>query len=88
MVHYFRHDTWEAVTRPFYESVISSTYEEIGEEARSGPLKEASTANLRFVPKKQGVRPIVNLKHRARIVQVSAETSLRNLSQSDANATG
>ena len=70
-IFYFRHDIWRSLTEPAIASFKLSMYEEI-KTVKAKKLLDARPlgfSQIRLLPKKDGVRPITNLRRRVTKLQ-------------------
>ncbi|KAJ3339134.1 hypothetical protein HDU91_001071 [Kappamyces sp. JEL0680] len=65
-LHFFRHKLWTRINAPLFKSITESLYDEF---IPTADLEMESVApavsSMRLLPKKQGARPIVNLRKAA-----------------------
>ena len=64
---YFRHEVWKRVAEPAMASLKETMFEEVSTDDANRILVSRSLGfgQLRLLPKRQGVRPIMNLRRRA-----------------------
>ena len=78
---YFRHDVWRALTEPAMADLKLNMYEEI-KTVKAKKLLDARAlgfSQIRLLPKKNGVRPIANLRRRATRLQNGKVTLGRSI---------
>lgn len=73
---YFRHDVWRMLTEPSLSTLKSKMFEEMPTEHvnRLLAVRPLGFSKLRLLPKKQGIRVIMNLKRRPQVTRYGATT--------------
>lgn len=73
---YFRHDVWRMLTEPSLTTLRLKMFEEMPNERvnRILAVRPLGFSKVRLLPKKQGVRMIMNLKRRQQTVRYGATT--------------
>lgn len=68
---YFRHDVWKAMSEPALASLKESMLEpcDMPETRRKLSTRALGVSRIRFLPKEQGMRPIINLRRRVQKLQ-------------------
>ena len=71
---YFRHDVWRMLTEPSLTTLKLQMFEEMPNERANRILavRPLGFSKVRLLPKKQGVRMIMNLKRRQQTVRYGA----------------
>ena len=71
---YFRHDVWRMLTEPSLTTLKLQMFEEVPNERANRILavRPLGFSKVRLLPKKQGVRMIMNLKRRQQTVRYGA----------------
>ncbi|KAF7316755.1 Telomerase reverse transcriptase [Mycena chlorophos] len=84
-VLYFRQDDWAFVCAPLLESLTETTYQRVSADEAAAILRNRSLGYsfVRLLPKEAGVRPIVNLKRKQKVVEGgwSVERSINQVLQ-------
>lgn len=78
---YFRHDVWRMLTEPSLSTLKVNMFEEMPTERTSKLLAVRSLgfSKIRLLPKKQGIRMIMNLKRRQQVMRYGAMTLGRSI---------
>jgi telomerase reverse transcriptase len=66
LLHFYRHKVWTKVNMPYYKLITESIYTELNPNQVEEFMEESffGFSTMRLLPKKEGARPIVNLKRR------------------------
>jgi telomerase reverse transcriptase len=78
---YFRHDVWRMLTEPSLSTLRLNMFEEMPTERMNKLLavRPLGFSNIRLLPKKQGVRLIMNLKRRQQVMRYGVMTLGRSI---------
>jgi telomerase reverse transcriptase len=78
---YFRHDVWRMLTEPSLSSLRLKMFEEMPTERINKLLavRPLGFSKIRLLPKKQGIRMIMNLKRRQQVMRYGALTLNRSI---------
>jgi telomerase reverse transcriptase len=73
---YFRHDIWKMLTEPALSTLRLKMFEEMPTERTNRLLaaRPLGFSKIRLLPKKQGIRMIMNLKRRQQVMRYGAMT--------------
>lgn len=73
---YFRHDVWKMLTEPALSTLRLKMFEEMPTERTNRLLaaRPLGFSKIRLLPKKQGIRMIMNLKRRQQVLRFGAVT--------------
>lgn len=73
---YFRHDVWRALTEPPLTTLRLKMFDEVSNERANKLLavRPLGFSRLRLLPKKQGIRMIMNLKRRQQVTRYGVTT--------------
>lgn len=73
---YFRHDVWRMLTEPSLSTLKLKMFEEMPTERvnRLLAVRPLGFSKMRLLPKKQGIRMIMNLKRRPQVTRYGATT--------------
>jgi telomerase reverse transcriptase len=78
---YFRHDVWRMLTEPSLSTLKLDMFEEMPNDRTNRLLaaRPLGFSKLRLLPKKQGIRMIMNLKRRPQVTRYGAVTLGRSI---------
>jgi telomerase reverse transcriptase len=78
---YFRHDVWRRLTEPSLAGLKESMFDEIPTERAMKLLsvRKLGFSKIRLLPKKQGVRLIMNLRRRQQMIRYGSTTLGRSI---------
>ena len=73
---YFRHDVWRILTEPSLSTLKSQMFEDMPNDRVNRLLsaRPLGFSKMRLLPKKQGIRMIMNLKRRPQVTRYGAVT--------------
>ncbi|KAJ4338970.1 Telomerase reverse transcriptase [Ascochyta clinopodiicola] len=78
---YFRHDVWRMLTEPSLSTLRLKMFEEMPTERANKLLavRPLGFSKIRLLPKKQGIRMIMNLKRKQQVTRYGATTLQRSI---------
>jgi telomerase reverse transcriptase len=78
---YFRHDVWRMLTEPSLSTLKLNMFEDMPTERVNRLLaaRPLGFSKVRLLPKKQGIRMIMNLKRRTQVTRYGAATLGRSI---------
>ncbi|KAF9692635.1 hypothetical protein EKO04_009418 [Ascochyta lentis] len=78
---YFRHDVWRMLTAPSLSSLRLKMFEEMPTERANKLLavRPLGFSKIRLLPKKQGIRMIMNLKRKQQVMRYGAMTLQKSI---------
>jgi telomerase reverse transcriptase len=78
---YFRHDVWRRLTEPSLVGLKESMFEEMPTDRvmKLLSVRKLGFSKIRLLPKKQGVRLIMNLRRRQQMIRYGSTTLGRSI---------